>query len=184
MFKKVIKICLGCLFLSQVGINLILPKEVKGSEMSEYYYDYRDDLNNDPRTPMLNAIGHSDIKRVKFLAEKKVGLEERSLDGMNMTPLICAAAQGSWQMVEILLKAGANPWAYDKFGHTAGESANKGKNYHCPLNEIQYWERIKLHFIKIGYPETKLKPKEVLALVQEKRWPPTSENLASEEARK
>ncbi|QCE35314.1 ankyrin repeat domain-containing protein [Acetobacteraceae bacterium] len=134
--------------------------------------------------PLLGAIMNDRLdgpNGVRELSKNKSLLNKRNPapNETNYTPLIRAASQGSWQMVEILLKAGADPWAYDEFGHIVARFAFNDQIY--PLvKEVPYRENVRKILLKIGYTRHPPVRREVLKLAQEGKWPPEGVRLTAE----
>ncbi|QCE35315.1 ankyrin repeat domain-containing protein [Acetobacteraceae bacterium] len=131
--------------------------------------------------PMFYAVKNGDVKKVQKLAAKKIGLEERD-PADNTTPVIRSAGQGDWDMVEILLKAGADPWAQDEMGYTTGSSAFFNRDKYFPgHDQMLHYRNVKKILLKIGYPVNPTpSPKKIRQLVKEGKWPPEGVKLSAE----
>lgn len=66
---------------------------------------------------LRDAIGHRDVARVQALLDD--GADLTTTDDEGKTPLMEAAKAGAPEIVELLLKAGADPKPKDKLGYTA-----------------------------------------------------------------
>lgn len=66
---------------------------------------------------LRDAIGHRDVVRVQALLDDSADLT--TIDDEGKTPLMVAAKTGAPEIVELLLKAGADPKPKDKLGYTA-----------------------------------------------------------------
>ncbi|WP_225197875.1 ankyrin repeat domain-containing protein [Gluconobacter oxydans] len=70
--------------------------------------------------PMLGAVMNSETDKVRRLAERHPGLDERDT-GDQSTPIIAASDTDQWPVVEILIDHGVDIWAHDKFDITTAQ---------------------------------------------------------------
>ena len=73
-----------------------------------------------PDISMIGAVMNSRTEKVRELAAKGIGLNERAPEDQS-TPMINAAQTDQWPVVEILIDHGADVWAHDEFGITAAQ---------------------------------------------------------------
>lgn len=66
---------------------------------------------------LRDAIGRRDVVRVEALLSESTDLT--TLDDEGMTPLMVAAKAGAPEIVELLLRGGADPSPKDRLGYTA-----------------------------------------------------------------
>ena len=131
----------------------------------------KDDTMNEPLAmPMLGAVQHSDTEKVRRLAEKKIGLEERE-PGSNATPIIVASGSDQWPVIEVLVDHGADIWAHDQFGITMAQRTSTSRILRGSKEDearLRVIEKLKAR----GYPFPPPNAEEVLALDKAGQWPP------------
>ena len=120
--------------------------------------------------PMLGAVMHSDTDEVRRLAERGIGLDERSRANQ-ATPIIVASGSDQWPVIEILVDHGADIWAHDEFGVTAAQNAVTSRILRGSPEDaarLRVVEKLKAR----GYPFPPPDPDQVLALEKRGEWPP------------
>jgi len=106
---------------------------------------------------LLNAAQSGNTKHVKHLVKKLNYLEIDFRSQMNQTPLMLAAAKGSLEIVQILLKKGADPNAKDSYQETPLSLAVRLGNPECAIEIYQKGGRITEEvFEELGQKETQL----------------------------
>jgi len=75
----------------------------------------------------MEAIGEGDIDKVKNMVEK--GMSPNKMINKFVTPLMLAASYGHTDLLEYLIKAGANPGHKTRSGLTALFNAIDGRKY-------------------------------------------------------
>lgn len=126
-------------------------------------------VNQTVARPMLGAVMYGETDKVRRLAEKGIGLDERR-PANNSTPMIFAAATDQWPAVEILIDHGADIWAYDMFGVTAARFAPTSRVERGSTEDqarLRVIEKLKAR----GYPFPPPNSDEVMALVERGEWP-------------
>ncbi len=124
-------------------------------------------------TDLLNAVGDRNAGEVRRLATAKIGLEQRNEIGA--TPLIEAAGSAQFEIAEILIDAGADVFAADEFGVTAGLFADRSKV--SPNSaEGQARARVMEKMAVRGFPFPAPTSKAVKHLLDVHQWPPSRAN--------
>lgn len=115
------------------------------------------------------AVEYRDRDAVRaVLAAHRDGLEER--DEVGSTPLIIATGSGQFTIAELLIDAGANVWALDRFGiNPAGNTATV--KYPPGTEEGDARVRVIARLKERGVPFPPPAPREVLRLAQAGEWP-------------
>lgn len=120
--------------------------------------------------PMLGAVMNSETDKVRRLAERHQGLDERDT-GDQSTPMIAASDTDQWPVVEILIDHGADIWAHDKFGITTAQRTLTSRILRGSPEDaarLRVIEKLKAR----GYPFPPLSRAEILALDKAGKWPP------------
>ena len=124
---------------------------------------------NDNAQSVRIAVEERDPVAVQRAVAARRGLEERDESGN--TPLLIALASGQFVIAEILIKGGADVWAHDEFGLTAGHriAAN-------PFDPGSVEGDAKQRVIELlsarGFPRQPPPQAEVLRLDAANGWPP------------
>jgi len=127
-------------------------------------------VTNYPDIPMIGAVMYSDTDKVRELAAKGIGLNERAPEDQ-ATPMIRAAQTDQWPAVEILMNHGADIWAHDEFGDTFPFYILDSRILHGSDEDrarLRVIEKLKAR----GYPFPPPDPDTVLALEKAGKWPP------------
>ncbi len=103
-----------------------VPKKRKIA-LSKYKKELNEKIGFLIYNELVQAIEENDIERVKFLIEEK-DVNVNLTDRYGLTPLHKAAWLGNKDIVELLLKAGANPHAIDEYGDKPIDKARSRKN--------------------------------------------------------
>lgn len=117
---------------------------------------------------LVNAVMNEDVSRVEALIAQGAPLEES--DHRGQTPLVIAAVSDQFEIAERLLQAGADPFAVDKFGWTAGYAIQTSKLQRGP--EFDAMQRVSVQLIERGYPVPGPDKPEIKRMVAEGNWPP------------
>ena len=128
------------------------------------------DMNQAAIMPMIGAVMHSNTEKVRELAVKGIGLNERDPE-IQTTPMINASDTDQWPVVEILLDHGADIWAHDKFGITTAQRTITSRILRGSDEDkarLRVIDKLKAR----GYPFPPPDPDEVLALDKAGKWPP------------
>lgn len=114
------------------------------------------------------AVEYRDREAVRAaLAAHPDGLEER--DEVGSTPLIIATGSGQFAIAELLIDAGANVWALDRFGiNPAGNTATVKYPPGTPEGDAR--ERVVKRLRERGVPFPPPPPREVLRLSKAGEW--------------
>ena len=127
-------------------------------------------VTNYPDIPMIGAVMYSDTDKVRELAAKGIGLNERAPEDQ-ATPMIRAAQSDQWPVVEILIDHGADIWPHDEFGITAAQRTITSRILRGSDEDkarLRVIEKLKAR----GYPFPPPDPDTVLALEKAGKWPP------------
>jgi hypothetical protein len=127
-------------------------------------------VSNYPDVPMLGAVMNSRTEKVRELAAKGIGLNERAPED-NATPMIRGAQTDQWPVVEILIDHGADIWAHDEFGITAAQRTITSRILRGSDEDkarLRVIEKLKAR----GYPFPPPGRDEILALEKAGKWPP------------
>lgn len=76
--------------------------------LKEHGFRGVESYNNDEATPLTLASARGDVDIVRALLEKKVDVNKRTLSGTKVPAVTLAAIWGRYEILEMLLKAGAN----------------------------------------------------------------------------
>lgn len=126
-------------------------------------------VNRSLDLPMTGAVQNSDTEKVRRLAGKHQGLDERNPDDQS-TPMINAAETDQWPVVEILIDSGADVWAFDEFGDTAASYVLDSRILRGSAEDqarLRVIDKLKAR----GYPFPPPGRDEVLALDKAGEWP-------------
>ena len=117
----------------------------------------------------MYAVEQRDPAAAQQAASARRGLEQRDESGN--TPFLKALASGQFIIAEILLDHGADPWAVDEFGLTAGHrlAANP---WGPGTIEGDAKQRVTAKLSARGFPLPPPPQEEVLAMAASGRWPP------------
>lgn len=118
---------------------------------------------------MLEAVSDRDEATVRRFAALRNGLEERNEIGA--TPLIVATTSNQFVIAEVLVDAGADVFAADKFGVTAGLAAETSR-LRAGSIEGDARERVLAKLKARGFPFPAPAFKQVKAMVAAGQWPP------------
>ena len=121
-----------------------------------------------PKATLLDAVMDQNKRQVKRLIKKGADLEVTSLK--DKTPLILAAVTDQFRIANILLDAGANPFAVSMFGWTAGYAAQTSRLARGP--EYKALQIFKDKLRHKNYPVPGPEKDEIEAMVAEGNWPP------------
>lgn len=125
---------------------------------------------NYPDIPMTGAVMNSRTEKVRDLAAKGIGLNERAPED-NATPMIRGAQTDQWPVVEILIDHGADIWAHDEFGITTAQRTITSRILRGSDEDkarLRVIEKLKAR----GYPFPPPGRDEILALEKAGKWPP------------
>ncbi len=128
------------------------------------------EVSNYPDVPMLGAVMNSRTEKVRELAAKGIGLNERAPED-NATPMIRGAQTDQWPVVEILIDQGADVWAHDEFGITAAQRTITSRILRGSDEDkarLRVIEKLKAR----GYPFPPPDADTVLARDKAGKWPP------------
>lgn len=125
-------------------------------------------MNSDQPETLIEAVYERDKARVIELASSGAALEERDLEGQ--TPLVLAASTDQFEIAEVLLDAGADPFAASQFGWTAGYAAQTTNLQRGP--EFEAMQRVSQRLRARGYPVPGPDKQEIKQMVAEGNWPP------------
>jgi hypothetical protein len=115
------------------------------------------------------AVEYRDEEAVREAVAARRGLEE--VNEIGDTPLLIATGSGQFVIAEILIDGGANIWAHDQFGLTAGRSAELVA-YPPGTQEGNARARVIEKLKARGFPFPAPTPAEVIALKTKSAWPP------------
>lgn len=127
-------------------------------------------VNSYPDVPMLGAVMNSRTDKVRELAAKGVGLNERAPENQ-ATPMIAASDTDQWPVVEILIDHGADIWAHDEFGITTAQRTMTSRILRGSDEDkarLRVIDKLKSR----GYPFPPPNADTVLALETAGKWPP------------
>ena len=128
------------------------------------------EVSNYPDVPMLGAVMNSRTEKVRELAAKGIGLNERAPENQ-ATPMIAASDTDQWPVVEILIDHGADVWAHDEFGITSAQRTITSRILRGSDEDkarLRVIEKLKAR----GYPFPPPDADTVLALDKAGKWPP------------
>ncbi|RIV85690.1 ankyrin repeat domain-containing protein [Aurantiacibacter zhengii] len=125
---------------------------------------------------LIKAVEMQDREQVATLASTGADLEQRN--DVGQTPLVLASKTDQFVIAEILLDAGADPFAADMFGWTAGYAVQTtrltgGKEFEA---RERVREKLKAHGYRIPGPNSN----EIMELVDMGNWPPARWNVPSQ----
>lgn len=126
----------------------------------------KDDLRN---TTIHEAVLDRDIAAVERLIRSGATLEGR--DEVGATPLISACSSGQFRIAELLIDAGADVFAVDDFGVTAGRMAQQSRIRESS-SEGRARARVLERMEEKGFPFPAPNSDEVSALKEAGAWPP------------
>lgn len=115
------------------------------------------------------AVEQGDPAAARDAAIARRGLEQRDESGA--TPFLKAAASGQYVIAEILLDNGADGWAADEFGLTAGHYI-KSNPFPPGSAEGDAKVRVADKLRARGFPFPPPPQAEVLGMIAAGRWPP------------
>ena len=118
---------------------------------------------------MLEAVSDRDEVTVRRFAAARSGLDERNEIGA--TPLIVATTSNQFVIAEVLVDAGADVFAIDKFGVTAGLAAETSR-LRAGTVEGDARERVLAKMKARGFPFPAPPFKQVKAMADKGHWPP------------
>lgn len=121
------------------------------------------------------AVDYRDVDAVRSLSTEHVGMEDK--DEVGATPLISAAGSDQFIIAEVLIDNGADIWAYDRFGITAGRMADVSVTPD-DSEEGAARARVMAKMADRGFPFPAPDRATVLQMVKEKNWPPKSSTKA------
>jgi ankyrin repeat protein len=99
-----------------LSLALVAFGNVAVSTATESVSTFESVLKTDKATPLAQAISKGDIETVKKFIEYGADVNERSND---MTPLMIAARYNNVEIINLLLKSGANLKATNEKGYSA-----------------------------------------------------------------
>lgn len=117
---------------------------------------------------LVDAVLNEDGGQVATLIEQGAPLEEE--DHRGQTALVLAAATDQFRIAEQLIEAGADPFAADDFGWTAGYAAQTSNLQRGP--EFEAKQRVKALLEARGFPFPSPDTDQVKTMVAEGKWPP------------
>ena len=120
-------------------------------------------------TDLLYAVGDRNEAAVRRLAAAHIGLEARNEVGA--TPLIEATGSAQFAIAEILIDSGADVFAADSFGVTAGLFAERSKVAPDSAQGIAR-SRILQKMAAKGFPFPAPQSAQVKQMIEAGRWPP------------
>jgi uncharacterized protein len=123
---------------------------------------------------LVDAVMNEDRAQVEALIDRGAPLEEK--DHRGQTPLVIAAVTDQFRIAEILLQAGADPFAVDKFGWTAGYAAQTSALARGP--EFEAKARFEAMLTQRGYPMPGPDKPEIKQMVADGNWPPAEWGIA------
>lgn len=116
-----------------------------------------------------DAINYRNVAAVERLARTGRSVEERN--ELGATPLISAASSDQFRIAQILVDAGADVFASDRFGVTVGEMVwNSKVKPGSPEGKAR--EELIAVLRARGFPLPPPSRKQVLELVKAGAWPP------------
>lgn len=122
---------------------------------------------------ILEAVMHTDKTAVNKMIQDGVDLEAQTPSSKgygDMTALIAAAKTDQFIIANILLDAGADIYAADQFGWTAGYAASTSRLVRGP--EFEAKEKFIQKLYDLGYPNPIPHKSEVKQLIEQGEWPP------------
>lgn len=122
---------------------------------------------------LIDAVMERDKGQVADLIRQGAPLEETDIEGQ--TALILAATTDQFEIAEILLDAGADPFAVSQFGWTAGYATQISKLQRGP--EFEAMQRVTQKLEARGYPMPGPEKAQIKAMVGEGNWPPAEWNV-------
>ncbi len=117
---------------------------------------------------LVDAVMMEDSSRVEQLIAEGAPLEEA--DHKGQTALIIAAKTDQFEIAELLLNAGADPFAVSQFGWTAGYAVQTSKLQRGP--EFDARERVARLLEERGYPVPGPDKPDIKKMVASGNWPP------------
>ncbi|HMQ20643.1 MAG TPA: hypothetical protein PKC77_15930 [Sphingopyxis sp.] len=119
--------------------------------------------------PLAQAALDRDLERVRQLVSQGAELEQRTDAGL--TPLLISAATDQYDMALFLVREGADIFAADDMGATAGAYAAVR-----PFPEGTEQGRVQAEFLEVlearGFPMPPPRPAAVRKLRETGQWPP------------
>lgn len=121
-----------------------------------------------PDATLITAVMDQNKRQVKRLIRNGADLEVSNQK--ETTPLILAAKTDQFRIAEILLNAGANPFAVSLFGWTVGYAAQTSRLIRGP--EFKALQRVTAKIQECGYPMPGPDKPEIEKMVEQGNWPP------------
>lgn len=119
--------------------------------------------------PVRAAIALGSVAGVRMLLDH--GLDPNVRDTLDRRPLHVALDMERFAIAELLLAAGADPFAIDAGGANLASSLAMPMVTDAPEEE-KARGRLAAGLARLGWPDPTPTPREVLALAAEGRWPP------------
>lgn len=120
------------------------------------------------------AVEYRDLEALRVAIAQGRNIEEANEIGD--TPFLTACASGQFVIAETLLDAGANVFAFDQFGNTAGRSIELVA---FPAGSLDGDARlrVKAKMEAQGFPFPALGSEAVLRLASKREWPPSRQGV-------
>lgn len=126
-------------------------------------------MNTKTKPDLFEAVMHRDVDRVRQLLSERAVLDERN-DQLD-TPLTLATVSDQFIIAEMFIKSGADIFAANEFGWTAGFAAGTSR-LEPGTAEGDARQRVIALLKAKGFPWPAPDPDEVNALMKRGLWPP------------
>lgn len=129
------------------------------------------DTSADRHSNLLSAVQYRNIGEVERLIASGADLNVQN--ERMATPLILAITTDQYEIAEVLIDAGADIFAYDKFGITAGNMIEQwNPTLPSESSEARAREHVLRKLTEKGFPFPAPSREETLEMVAEGTWPP------------